>query len=1607
MSEQPKAFFHHEQLATDFQQCAARALRDETIDAQEHSWLEAVLTHPPTTGSARVDLLGVDDGSDPPALTGALMISDPGAPSLRVFLQSPVFGLEVFEDRAALDDTLRHRITRHDTTLEATQVRGPAFVAQMNSYLEKRARRLERIAEELARLPDLNAQIADSTTTAGSAAGYRRALGQFWKTPTAGSKHLHQLASKAFAEGFYQDLASARLGAQGNSLLQLDPQWPPLQAPTLDCEKVLVQLGGEWVDLAGAFTFSVDGQPGMMLYWPESGLHTLAGRGALNAFLDALQPPVSLPLQYVTQWRQSTSRRYQSQPVKQSIFVERVDSIVALQQLNLAYSLSLAGDNVSQARVAVDDALDIRSLIDRRMRTLDPSLRWARAFTDTKLQPPPVDLTFKPILQGIDQLIWLANERDVVYRASPGVRTIAQRLLKPTLAVFDSNLEADTTFLRRAATTPHEQPRPRDPSLVEVLFQRISGFCTTAVSADDGVYDADQQRLPSFAPAMLEQALNNAQQAFAGRFAALLQHTATLELCLDNRWGSVPDVLRRNLEDGIRLEMALQTYFLTTPPALLLRLKQVLDKPLARQRQALGPEMARVFGLQLDHLPGTPPVRLDLALVVDQPGSADQAVLFWSPVEGLKAYASLEQLRTELIINLTTGRQRDAWRKLLPAGQAGIWKPLFEPALSSFLKVSTWAIADDVIDEMQSTTERHQRSNTRLALHLVTAGHFKAGIFEPVLDISRKYDLVADYLEQQSYRFADLHTREVLPDWLKLASVQDQATFAALLSRSLLTLEPARSYLFGIPAIDTFVHEHLLARLAEDFPAQALDPDQVTITLKSFTAAPVPAGELPSAIPAATVVTEYTLTRAAINHFSDNLGAVMTVTMAGGTAVPAGLTPDYIRTVIRELDLGGKYQALLATELSPDNSQFGLRQERFSAAVSAMLMLAMFQHVLQDYWSREAMHYVSAVLDMPDGLARQPQGGKAIIFSRLQLMAGEDMAPDTVTGAYLIGPAAAAQGPVVMFSAYAPMNSLRIYSSRTELEESLHKDPLLQAQILARLGTEARRTYGNGGFVEPHLRWNTETSFDIAPPTPAPARLHVTPITGNAFHTLLQDNTAYVKAIAATQAVTSAQAEWKNFTNLMTLGVEQATSFLPGKLAALASLWQAKTWASAATDAASNKQWGKALSEFSAALATLAGARSADDPAGTAAPAVTHAIAAQPSTANRLRSYEVRSLSLANLTKDLALPVYRKGSLSYAAVEGRVYQVFQQDEQWYIFTGQPHPGPKIRLDSERHWVLDYREGLRGGGIGGSKFDDIDSEAELVNDDLGTRFTVTATGMTQIRAADRLKAGQIRAAHAQALRYLRVCLRNLDADHRVGFIPHTSDVILQAMFGFPVTPTKITQRLRSVVSDIYTDMLATSMSPKTSPRFVIGTNKRSDDRADAFIYKTDPARRVFLAESFFSFVFPAHMTLEGQANGFDPRTHFQATVLIHELSHLNNNTSDIAYVSAASPYVDLISEDFPEVRTDLQEMQNRSLSIHTPREQLFKVNENGVLRDITSADGSALSAILRLTGTRTLEQARDVFYRDPVKRCDVILANADTIALLVTKLGRVPFHATPV
>jgi hypothetical protein len=145
-----------------------------------------------------------------------------------------------------------------------------------------------------------------------------------------------------------------------------------------------------------------------------------------------------------------------------------------------------------------------------------------------------------------------------------------------------------------------------------------------------------------------------------------------------------------------------------------------------------------------------------------------------------------------------------------------------------------------------------------------------------------------------------------------------------------------------------------------------------------------------------------------------------------------------------------------------------------------------------------------------------------------------------------------------------------------------------------------------------------------------------------------------------------------------------------------------------------------------------------------------------------------------------------------------------------------------------------------------------------------------------------------------------------------------------------------------------------------------------------------------------------VTPAAAAQGFDQGVHYRAGTLIHELSHLVLDTKDIAYLDAPTPYPDLLQDNTAanlRNRLAIERLHNEGLSHRTPLSELFTVVENHVVRDLAPKDKAGFRAILRITGTNTLADARAVFLSDSVKRSEVMLKNADSLTLLILRLGR--------
>jgi hypothetical protein len=512
-----------------------------------------------------------------------------------------------------------------------------------------------------------------------------------------------------------------------------------------------------------------------------------------------------------------------------------------------------------------------------------------------------------------------------------------------------------------------------------------------------------------------------------------------------------------------------------------------------------------------------------------------------------------------------------------------------------------------------------------------------------------------------------------------------------------------------------------------------------------------------------------------------------------------------------------------------------------------------------------------------------------------------------------------------------------------------------------------------------------------------------------------------LKEMAKKQTVTTAQADWESFTYLMTLQAEQLLIFLPGDLGLVVANWQALSLLQSSAASAVSRHWGEAVSEFTAALAVFISAKQSasealevDDPAievlrDLDSPPEFSWRNAQlpPDVKIRLQAFEASEIALSDLMKDELYNLYQAPLTlkKYAAVAGKVYQVQMQDEgSWHIVSGG-NVGPNLKLNDHQQWELNVRWGLKGGGglLTRPKSPDAFTLSEI-DAAVDQTFGVLASGMPAIRLAYRLDARRIGRAHLKTKRYLETCLENLNV--RTPATPLNAQVnqIISEFFGVQTPSAGLVDAIKKSTTGLFNAVMDASLAPYSSPRVVMGLNRAGSETTVAFTLKADPLRRIYLSERFFNVSkYQLKSPAVGSA-GFNLSTHYRAAVLLHELSHLSNDTHDIAYLESTAPFLDLLVIDTPDqvrIKSDLEEMHHRYLSHQTPAVQLFKHFKNGRWQDIND-EGEGKQFVLNVTGKTTLADARLVFLANAEKRSEIMLGNADSLGLLITLLGRKRF-----
>jgi hypothetical protein len=1471
-------------------------------------------------------------------------------------------------------------------------------------------------------------QNAIRDAVAALAGRYDMALAAYWAQPLEPGVSREQHAVSALLHRYYLALLSLQEHAQ-TTPQEISWLRKALRADlgaangALSLSRVTLQsVPGSVITVAGALVLSDQSPaPGpFFLFTAREGLVRLADVPALTAWLVA-SPQKELLQEAIGRDNQAPFNAMKDPEARligmaEPPFAERMKSILAVQRRNLSIAIAQRGQTPDEVAVRLDDAIDVRGLLAPSLLQLDQSPRWSTGDSTE----PAADVEVKPATRttAFGRILDLQARFSLIQEAVPTLETCLRHLLDLRLALLDDrHLNATSVWISRTSLTGEKN---RDTLLV-VAMEHLSRTPPAALTVEDGVTGVDGQALGRLDHTLLNRWLQAITAQVKGHWIVQF-HRFNQQ---PTRLGTFQiDAHRDSLairQQALREELAMESKVPDNDLWAQQWLTQALDRPRRAMRLVLGDAAVECQQITV-HLP-----QVDFAIpfsnvaVLTQVVAPQGLLLFCSHRFGLMTFDDVGELSMELnrLLDAPTGREQ--WLKLFAERHQPLLRSHLETEGHAPLEIKLNPSEDGITHTLQRGDEVRQIFSAEAAFVNARKGDYPPALWLAYVDEIASGLRLGDQLDEQTQALRGEILDQALPRWLGRASDADLNLYNHNLERVRQCLAMPQRFLFGVETATEFATQQVQTSLVLDFPEASVDIENVRVRVREKFKAGIhfsgaTEGLATGSDGIAFPTLELSLVQYTLHRFIAQPGLPIEVRMADDSPLLDGLDAKYVAQMAERLDTGGHYLRHLRQLFSPLHLDYTKRLALFREQTPAILMDAAIEGKLKKNLSDEAYGIIEAFIDMPDPTARQLPNGHEYFLRPLCLLADEDLAPDPAAGLYLLGSKDEGKGPVVLLALYHDGFAYREYTSEAQLLETLRKPGDLQDLVLQRIAPDVHSRYANGGLLTP----NFEVSAGPEPEQPEPQRKHTRlafePVSGNTMEYLLSESLAFLMRAAEAQVVTSQQADRAATVRLIELLGETGMTLLSGRLALVLSAWQTEQWFESAAESAARKDWGEALSKFIAALSTVLGHRlprsQRMEPlpvAAAAAPAFSWRANAIPLHLKAvLGGFEARDIMLKELQRDHSSGLYDASTTqrTYAPVGGHVYEVKQRGAQWYI-VDEGRQGPDIRRDATGHWELDLKWGLRGGGAGWSQQRAERKLQRIVAED----FITEAVGMPAIRQFSLTKALKIGAARLHAKQYLERCLDVLSPASGQQTLSLPVLDTLQKFFDVsPPTPHLI-GAVKRQVGQIFGELMDASMNLHSSERYIIGRNRLGREAVLAFVDKKDPQRRIFLTDTFFSLPDQLRSSLRNSQRGFEVADHFRATTLIHELSHLANLTFDIAYVEASAPFLDLIDNTAPgpsggSLLHDIKVFQQQTLTARTPLGHLFKTVENGAWRDISQSDGEGYAQVLRITGEKTLAGARTRFLSSEFVRSQVMLANADSVALLVTLLARHPLAAVP-
>jgi hypothetical protein len=1064
--------------------------------------------------------------------------------------------------------------------------------------------------------------------------------------------------------------------------------------------------------------------------------------------------------------------------------------------------------------------------------------------------------------------------------------------------------------------------------------------------------------------------------------ASTVKTVADAETAVASSIATLKSSFTQTLSTALRSELDLRTVTRTLGATEQAIIKTVLDQPVRSLRAKLNGFVPDVFSLALNVSGATDPLKLASCFALTEQGGLDPSksgkTLLWTPASGFEAFSGLTPLLKALEKRLGDKDLCDTLLENLGRldrlpGKAYTLAPMqliethfIEHVQQTFVHLDSTSVADAL--GLQLPAAALANLLDRVALRAPLTGLHR------ITDIAQS-----------------LETLQKLPAWLGKATRADQQLHGELLQQYLNNVTDDQDYLTGINSLQHTARQHLQQQLKAD--AFNIDPDDIEVRINDAKT---------------DQVISQPLTEFALIHFTDLDKTRFKLVSRTSTAIPAGMNESYTKNLIKNLKLGQHQQKIVKDALAQTQADEHDRRKRFYTQVPWQLMHRAHEEKLQGRLSQTGFELIQQIANTPDAIARAAVDGADAIIRPLEFVGIGNTRAMTVPGVYLIGSSTNKAGPQILIAPHSSGHGIKEYRNEAQLLTELKSGGGLLDWVLMNL------PLANQALFEKEM---ASTGKRLAGVT-----LAFNPFKGHWFKQLFNDTADLLTRLLGFQADDKKQNEWASIKHLLGEGLHAAFSFFAGKLAYPLTVWRSfKEIKQSAEDLQTHK-WGAALKEFINGMAQLAMLRDSQNvqPTPTPAPVVPASTTSTTSMTRfkwqdinitarkrtRLSIHESIDIDLGSLTHDVKLGLYEHPTTKkhYCPVEGKVYPVAAQGTRWRI-GGDKKRGPHLNQNTSGQWLVDNKTSL-------PRFN--------IYDRIRTTFTVwdgmnvDAWGMSEIRMLFPAKARQISEALNLATTYAWNSFRNLQVLKNSDDTVTPVHQMIMDFIGVTTILPEYVEQIEKAVSDVFAGLLQPTLTKPASSRFVIGRSVASETNTFAFTIPSDRKQRIYLVEKFFK---PAYDVYQAYLTDpyFPINTHARAATLLHELAHITLDAEDINYLDSGRPFVDLIETTTPTghgLKGEISTLQDTALSVKTPYTELFTVfdpdtGERDDLGNTFEDDTSgAKNRVLALTKADNLSGARTLFKKNPLIRLSVQLANADSVALLITRLGRQLHTSTP-